>query len=594
MKKTWLVQLMLLVVLAGCVSKPEMQPTETFLPFQNEEGLYGLIDERGKVVVEARFTSEPCMARYGRFWLYNAQEEMFELYSVDAEPRLLGRHRQAAVFNAPIAPVCDDNGHIQLIDSNNNVVKTLDQVDGKAVDVIITYPCGLFRFTTDDQLFGVMDAEGNVIVKPDYAWLTIDDSRHILAVDKKYGPSMDEEMYNEVPYFENRIEIQMMDDEGEVLGTIDTGQYKAYELNLFDGMLKMATAMDGDEPTQWVLIQADGTLAFESERGEYIVEVDDSMVVVVNDEGDCAIRSLDGETIIGHGEYFSLSPTGHNGWIIAVGDESQNYQRTLVNRDGRKKYEGLITEFFPYIGQTAVIRLDGDEHLHMVDADGDLIETPTNLMDLGGYATLYEMVESAYLDVEAFADQLAIRADGFLGFNRSQQTTAICDTLSAYGQQSGNRWPYLEPFYFSSEDHNIPASLTVGGVSMEVGFKFDNPIVTYDKDEFASWNDLNPILLGLGLGIDERRVRGKEMKLLQALKERVKKVGNLEEETDYALLMRTDDGHGILTAFDGQTVILLCGEWSEVNYSLDIFRPENGIGDQEGYNFFSFYIASVG
>ena len=590
MKKTMLWQLLLLLVLAGCTSNNELPPTETYYPFQNEEGLYGLIDEQGKVVVEPRFTTEPCMAQYNRFWVYN-QEEMYELYTVEATPRLLGAHRQATVFNAPTAAVCDDNGYIQLIDVDNKVVKTLDQIGGKAVALAVTFPGGLFRIQTDDDLYGVIDAEGNVVVEPEYAWLTIDGNGDIMAVGKEYKSAVVDDTYTEeyTPYDTAHIEITMMDNSGKVVSVIDTDQYKAYELYYYNGLIKVATELDeDDEPTKWTLIQPDGTLVFEANRGEDIVEIADSMVVVSDGMGDWGVRSFDGETIVEIGDYYSVSLVGKNGWL-AVFDDAQSDGRTLINRDGRKKYENAVSEIYPFIGNISFIKLDGEDSYRLINADGELVETTAQILDMGCYTTIYEWVRTAHLDTDAFVEHLKLTEEGMLGLNRSMLLPTLCKQIG----RMNTMWPEPQPFLFNAEEHSVPSMVTIDGVTMDIGLNFDSPIVEYSEDdEPIAFNDLKPILLGIGFDKNEVHVRGNETKLLQALKERVKQFGTVEEETDNAVLVWKDDNWGYLVAFDGMTIVVLCGEKSEVNYSLEMFNED--ASEDENYSFYGRYISVVG
>lgn len=178
MKKLHLFSLIaVFFILCGCSSKSgQIQ----YLPCKVDKGDdWGFVNAKGEVFCKDGFKECPTVVRDGVFFV--KEGELYSMYKFDVKkPSLLmedlssyGRPRNG------ILPICKKDNHIEIIDVNGKVLFTLDNLEGQEVTSCspgYTTTGYLKVNTIDDQgdaHCAVIDAKGNVILKPKYSEIQI-------------------------------------------------------------------------------------------------------------------------------------------------------------------------------------------------------------------------------------------------------------------------------------------------------------------------------------------------------------------------------------------------------------------------------------
>ena len=175
--------LLALGFLAGCGKGADAVSQMEYVPFQMEkDGRWGMVSVDGEILYEDEFDNKPTVAMNGRFLVKN-EAGKWEIYTTEKPARKVGgEYLSASLFGADVALVTrGKNKGIELVDLEGNVKCALDDVAGKPVDKARFLPIGLasllnvpggcynglIEFSVEGKA-GCMDAEGKVIVPPEY------------------------------------------------------------------------------------------------------------------------------------------------------------------------------------------------------------------------------------------------------------------------------------------------------------------------------------------------------------------------------------------------------------------------------------------
>ena len=69
------------------------------------------------------------------------------------------------------AVVAELNGHIKMIDLEGNVLKVLDEIGGNKVRRVCGFSEGYALYLSEDLNYGVIDKDGNEVIKAEYTQL---------------------------------------------------------------------------------------------------------------------------------------------------------------------------------------------------------------------------------------------------------------------------------------------------------------------------------------------------------------------------------------------------------------------------------------
>lgn len=140
-----------------------------YLPFQeSEDGYWGLIDRKGKVLFADEFENEIEGVSDGMLLTTN-DDGMYQYFTVAKKPKLIGEeYKYAGDFYDGIAPVAKKDEWIQFINKKGNVVFELKEIEGKQVKSVEGFYFGVAIYRLEDDTYGLIDTKGNVLTKPRY------------------------------------------------------------------------------------------------------------------------------------------------------------------------------------------------------------------------------------------------------------------------------------------------------------------------------------------------------------------------------------------------------------------------------------------
>lgn len=142
-----------------------------YLAVQTEsDGKWGMVDSDGKLLFSDEFKNEPSAVVNGYFSV--KEGEKYALYAASAKPELVSGCddlTSVGVFKDGIIPVAHEKSRINFVDGKGMVKATLNPVGGKEITGCSPYSCeGLFVFYTEENKWGYVDDEGNVVIEPKY------------------------------------------------------------------------------------------------------------------------------------------------------------------------------------------------------------------------------------------------------------------------------------------------------------------------------------------------------------------------------------------------------------------------------------------
>ena len=171
-----------LLSLAACNKTEDVLSKIEYVPFQMEkDGRWGMVSLDGEILYEDEFDSQPTFAVNGRFAVKNSNG-MWEIYATEKPPRKIGEeYVSVSPFGPGVALVTrGKNKGIEMIDRDGNVKCALNEVVGKSVDMAMPlwlvsseeFSFSPFVVFWADKKVGCMDAEGRVVIPPEYSWIT--------------------------------------------------------------------------------------------------------------------------------------------------------------------------------------------------------------------------------------------------------------------------------------------------------------------------------------------------------------------------------------------------------------------------------------
>ena len=583
---------------ANDAGTPYAGATPKYLVFwDNEKQLHGVMDTSGKIIIEPRWVDTPMMAFHDRVWGYNEETGQHELFTIAPSPKKLGSHIQASSFVEEIAPVCDTNGYIQFVDTDNKVRFTLKELEGKPVNFVRNFQEGICIVQTRDGMMGAIDKNGKTVIKPEYTLMSDPCNGMLLVCEDKYNKEVIESIVMD-EYDGGGIScdvtMQVIDLRGKKLGEIDMRKYSMFSLELFDGYLRVNLPEEKDY--REAILDIHGNVVAEMDDNSFIQTIHDSLLVYslysANDEG-YSYHAKDLAT----GQEISLPQgsayvelAGH-GWIYCGSDE-EGYQ--LVNRDGRKIEGKKFAYCSQFDGGILIATYTDGQGGALIDVEGNIIcEFPKNVSPIFSYS--YETVSSGYVDVDALVEELQLQKDGFMGITLQNDVVQIDKVIRDQIMKYGTGTP-LHPEYETEESRNVHCAMDVGDATAEVGMHFETPFVAPSSSEDEGnvlMKGARPHFMGICFNLGYTDMRGNTRRLLEALKAKVRTLGTVEEEGKNGLLVKTGDDKGILVAFDGYNVVLLVGAYEGVNYGMEMFDSDEE-DDSDYKDFFMNYICAEG
>lgn len=563
-----------------------------YVPFQEtEDGRWGMISPSGKVLFTEEFRSRPTVVRDGRFFV-KSDSDMWELYDASEKPKKLGEYVEAAAFHDGVALVTKKGKHVSIIDTEGNVVKELDKIEGKEVQRVWQMSEGYAVFTTTDSLEGVVDKSGKCVIKPEYARLGECHDGKFVGVRAKYKTQY---LNGET----DKYKVCVIDCSGKQLLELSHSKYEYIAPSFKGGYLVVSERRD--EKEEYGLI---------NDKGEYAVGPKAKLNEIGDIAGDCftyqngdlwGLMNFQGETLI-RAKYDQLE-IDNTGRLIAGTTEKGGIRYKYIDKEDRQIGQDT------YVNCIASNRFDGehsfvqvsDDLWAIIDSDGKIMEklpdmTAISLDEGDAY------VESDCEDMQKIVTEFGISDNGAMGltwkttpYEAAQTHAGTPESMDAATEEHPAGTAYWYDYV-----SKIDFKKTVGGVEGTLSAKFSGPMSsqTYTTERVIDrtdgncywyhneqkptgyvWNDVRIKSFTFGVS-NNGRMKGKLRLMYKALYEKFKTMGKVAKENNSAAVINLRNGYRALVAMESTRVWVQWGDLAPVK-NIDIERYKDASEDNE-------------
>lgn len=512
-------------------------------PIQTEkDGRWGLMTSDGKVLFEDEFDELEYVAVNGYFKVKN-KDGLWEIYTVDEKPEQIGgEYKYVSSFSNGIALATEKDKPITLINTKGEVVKTLDELNGKIVVNASPFFQGLSRFGTDEELHGVINTKGDVILEPKYAGINIGKGL-IGAISKK---DKDKDYPNFI----------IFDLKGKELCTIN-GQKEKIDYIEFTQDDKLIVRIDKDDDGyKYGIMDKKGEWIMKPHKKVKVIEDVWGDNIIYYDGGKYGVINIEGETIL-RAKYDRLWFRSKN---ILIAHDSKEDEEILIdlegNQIGDEAYKDLRVLDDDYLAA------EEDEHSWVViDNKGKVVsDKKLDIYDINFWKD-FGAVYTDYVDISKLVANLYITKDGVDGLKLSDDAKSIATKVAEKEGSDTN----LDPEDYKYNDW-IYYDKQIGMAKPSIKFSFGDylgePITETYYESYYGWvfphtrtvgykfRSMTPIsytIMFTNSGILE----GKMEKVYEALCREAKRYGSVSSRsTDKATLVSIDSDHSILVAID--------------------------------------------
>lgn len=359
------------LALVGCKESGSGDNSLDYLFVQMSKGdNWSIIDKNGKVVVEDEYPSDAQFSSIndGVFWV--KQDNMWQLFSIDQpkQPVIDEEFKWATNFRCGRAVVSNPNEPIRIIDTKG---KTVAQLGKNVCGCFPFNSAGYAEFVTQDKKHGIINANGKIVLKPEFFNIEVMGSDYIIV---KKG--------------EEDKNFQITDYKGHQLGKIDTGKYSSFSIS-DNGMIVANTSID---KRSVVALDKTGKKLFDIKKSsstwscymdDYLVfRSSDEKFGVANDKGENVIRTKYVDIWnLGHGE-FAAKKSDKWGVVDAKDETVLNFDYEYISAYKVGSY------YLTQDGSTwALVGSNGKEVAHFDDYKTSSGDYYVMYVDVDGLAT---------------------------------------------------------------------------------------------------------------------------------------------------------------------------------------------------------------
>lgn len=518
-------------VMAGCAdtaTKTMYSNIVDYLPFQAEKGdKWGMIGTDGKVLFENEFDEMPSLSHNGRFFVKNG-DGFYELYTAEKKPKKIGaEYKRVSSFKEDVAAVVEPNKTIDFIDKDGKVKFKFDKLGGKNVHYVEGFWDGIGIVQTEDGLFGCIDTEGNMIIKPVWQVMANIGDGKILAISKKDYNNEDS----------NKSRVSIIDYKGNVLNTVTPEKMYIYT-PFYDGYAAASKMIDSELQPGIINDKCEWTVK-PSNKYKEITQIKGGRFVFKNSEDKCGLADIEtGETLV-RAKYDQLVIIDENRLIAKDNDGSR-----LITAEGDDIMKDSYKEMYGPFGGNFVAS-DGDHSYFFVNEKGEPIDKQQSLYELAGYNISWGMadelgINESHIDETVFNDftdfssivgALKITSKGMNGLTMDSH---LSDVFTADRGLSADNEEYLSSHVYSNtvdymvelagQACNMSAEFGSGNIVEEQAVGFG--AYTYELKKDSKLKALKAEI------INADRINGKQRDVFKALCTALEKAGwKLEDST---------------------------------------------------------------
>lgn len=323
-----------IVLLSSCQKeKNELN----YLPCKTDkESNWGMVGPDGQMLFDDEFENQPSAVMNGLF--YVKENNGYSVYAAEAKPRLIGDLEGLAdvgFLSEGVIAASRKGERISFFDKDGNQQFTLEPIKGKE----ITSVSGYFMderatILNEDGECGVIDAKGNVIVEPKYAWVSRYSGGFAIAKPMEYADSM------------KNVTYELIDKKGEVITKIegyDSPFPYDYKWNPSYGFI---AAKKGD---RWGIINKEGEFSKLPSKVAWISNLNKKYVIFKSDDSKFGVMTHDGEIVV-RAKYKSIDFATDDTFVC----ESDSEKWYIVNnKDERTAEIEDITDISQYTERSA-------------------------------------------------------------------------------------------------------------------------------------------------------------------------------------------------------------------------------------------------
>lgn len=386
--------LFLISTVASC-GQSSKNSAITHIPVQLKvNGNWSFLDiETGAILFEGEFKKMPSVVTEGVFTTQNDEGEFFYNKIEDEKEfkQIAGPYKSASLMNQGLAIVCEAESHLSAINDKGEEVFTLVPQDGIVIKQAGQCIDGLIKFEDENQLWGFLDKNGTIAIKPQFDY--VDDFHNGLARATMHSDNKDKFVI-----INKSGEIESEVDKG-LVGHLGNGIVAYSDTKKEFGVLKIGKVLEKK-------ISASSKFEIISVQNDDIFYASENSWGLLNEDGEIVIRAkyeflsrLDGETFLGikqDGKDVEYEILNTKGEVVKKDEiDSRNYGAFNLRSNGRvmlkdgKEYQ-LINSKGENVGNNPVKEWSGVN---------DIIRTESNISklvesDYFDWAKIDEMIES--------------------------------------------------------------------------------------------------------------------------------------------------------------------------------------------------------
>lgn len=395
-------------LLSSCGSSSSSDAFEgcDYIPVQiDEDGKWGMIDKDGKALFSDEFKSEPTVAING---LFSVKEgDSYALYKAEKKPVLVpgcDDLLSVGVYREGVIPVTHPKGRIMLIDDAGKEKATLNPIGGKEIIASgVGFVDGLLNITTEEDLMGMVDKSGKVVIEPKFSDLGVFSEG--LAYAEKIINDETTRMYinkKGAEVFRVKKNIQLID------------------ANFTNGLIPAK-----DDDGRCGFINKKGEFNKTGSKVSHIGEYNNKYFAFMNDEGLWGLMDMESNVMI-RAKYGMLSFLSNGNFVVK---DDNDY--LVLNEKGDKIIEISDYSYLmlsPMNGSFAFIGCSGNRtsYYTLLDLEGKPV-TKEEFHNIGSDISKNRYINTDYFNVDAVVQNslATLTNEGFGKFRLGQPATAL-------------------------------------------------------------------------------------------------------------------------------------------------------------------------
>lgn len=411
MKKIFTLLLIVATLLTGCVDPPEDSGL-SIIPFSNDNQRFGLVDLKGDIVVENEWETPSSIATDGIVRVKN-KDGNYEFYTATQNPKRIGvEYQDATLFSEGLAAVVNEQGFIHYIDKMGNIKFELpDDGKGSPIQKAGVFVEGLARFQNSENLWGFINMNGEIVVKPRYDFVR--NFSEGLAYVERYNMLTNEKSIG----FINQMDVEIIP---------LSERYTSFS----DFKEGLAACTDKEARNQW---------GFINKKEDRVIEINKLRVDVKTFQGGYAafydgsywgLIDKTGEIVV-NPRFDGLLSYFYNG--LAPFKNSDN-EIGFINPSRVEVIKNQFEEVLPFISKTTVVK---DKYYIFIDKNGNSISktylknVPINSIKNQYLNLASNLVKSLYININTITGAV-IRKISNESVNDLSFNSSVIDVINYY------------------------------------------------------------------------------------------------------------------------------------------------------------------